>query len=333
MNRNRAVAGLSVLPVALAALAGAPAVGSDDTTSRSAAVAISRPGSMTTLLAGNGTRQTLVANSQAAAGIRQQAVAGGGATIRVDYNGFTLAARRSFQAAVNDWAPLLRSSVPINVKATFEPLGPSVLGAAGPGAAWRDFPGAPRAGTWYPDAVANRLARQNLSPAPDIVAQFSSQAPWYFGRDGDTPSGRYDFKTVVMHELGHGLGFLGAGQVSNGNGSVRMDGAPFSYDRFTENRSGQPLLGFPNNSAQLANQLTSGALFFDSRAVRDANAGARARLFAPAPWQGGSSYSHLDEGTYRQGNRNSLMTPVLKDGEAIHSPGPLTRAIFRSIGW
>jgi hypothetical protein len=288
---------------------------------------------MTPLLAGNGTRQTLVAAPQASGGLRQHALAGGGATIRVDYNGFTPAARRSFQAAVNDWAPWLRSSVPITVKATFRTLGPGVLGSAGPNGYRRDFDGVPRTGTWYPEPLANKLYGQNIDPLPDIVAQFSSQAPWYFGRDGRTPVNRYDFKSVVMHELGHGLGFLGAGSIANGSGSVRLQGSPLGYDRFTENAEGRSMLGFPNNSTQLASQLTSGSVYFDSPAVRDANAGARARLFAPASWQGGSSYSHLDEGTYGQGSRNSLMTPRINDGEAIHSPGPLTRAIFDSIGW
>jgi hypothetical protein len=50
-------------------------------------------------------------------------------------------------------------------------------------------------------------------------------------------------------------------------------------------------------------------------------------------WQQGSSYSHLDEATYPAGNANSLMTPQLSSAEAIHSPGPITQALFKSIGW
>jgi hypothetical protein len=252
----------------------------------------------------------------------------------VDYNGFTRAARRSFQAAVDLWATRVSSSVPITVEATFAPLGSTVLGQAGSSFIWKDFAGAPRPNTWYADAIANKRFGRQLNSAPDIVADFSSNQPdWYFGTDGRTPDGKYDFQSVVMHELGHGLGFVGAGNVRSGEGTVRSLRLPYGYDRFTENRAGDGLLSFPNNSASLAEQLTSGSVYFDSAAVRSATGGPRARLYAPSRWSSGSSYSHLDEGTYRQGNANSLMTPIINDGEAIHSPGGITLAIFKGIGW
>jgi hypothetical protein len=259
------------------------------------------------------------------------------ATFRVTYTGFPVAARSAFQRAVNLWAPLIDSPVPITVRASFAPLGAGVLGSAGPNFVWRDFAGAPRRSTWYPDAVANKRARVQLDPAADIVARFSSsRTDWHFGST-PAPAGKYDFTTVVMHELGHGLGFLGAGDVRNNRGTVREDltpRLPMAYDRFTENAAGTSLVtGFPDLSASLATQLRGGNLFFDSPQVRNANGGARARLYAPARFQQGSSYSHLDEATYRQGNRNSLMTPILNSGETVRSPGPITRAIFRSTGW
>lgn len=106
-----------------------------------------------------------------------------------------------------------------------------------------------------------------------------------------------------------------------------------AYDRYTENGVGKALLTFPNQSAQLAAQLKSSNVFFDSPGVRKANRGERARLYAPPAWQPGSSYSHLAEATYKQGNQNSLMTPVLNYGETVRGPGPITRAIFLNIGW
>ena len=337
-QRFRAVAGLSVLPVALAALSLSPAAGQsrDDPMSRPQGV-VSRVAASTTVRAGEGTRQTLVAPTATAGakGTTQRTQAAAGATFSVDYNGFTPAARRAFQAAVNLWAAKVNSSVPITVEATFEPLDRGVLGQAGASFIWRDFAGAPKRNTWYVDSVANKRAGRQLDPAPDLVASFNSNMPdWYFGTDGRTPDGRYDFQSVVMHELGHGLGFLGAGSVSaDDRGRVRLQGLPYGYDRFTENQAGQGLLGFANNSTSLADQLTGNAVYFDSAAVRNANGGSRARLFAPSNWSAGSSYSHLNERTYRQGNRNSLMTPTLNDGEAIHNPGAITLAIFKGIGW
>ena len=93
------------------------------------------------------------------------------------------------------------------------------------------------------------------------------------------------------------------------------------------------MLSFADSSAALAAQLQSGNLFFDSPAVRAANGNVRAKLYAPSPFQPGSSYSHLNEATYLRGSPNSLMTPQLGQGETIRSPGAITLAIFRSLGW
>ncbi|MFO1155270.1 MAG: hypothetical protein U1E43_00140 [Rhodospirillales bacterium] len=116
--------------------------------------------------------------------------------------------------------------MPITISARFQPLGANVLGQAGPNFFWHNFPGAPVAGAWYVDALANKHHRAQLDPSPDIVAQFNSSFPnWHFG-SGPAPAGKYDFTSVVLHEIGHGLGFLGLGNVSAGRGSVRALGAP-----------------------------------------------------------------------------------------------------------
>jgi hypothetical protein len=39
---------------------------------------------------------------------------------------------------------------------------------------------------------------------------------WYYGLDGNTPAGQTNFFNVVMHEIAHGLGFSGFGNVSTG---------------------------------------------------------------------------------------------------------------------
>ncbi len=257
------------------------------------------------------------------------------ATFVVTYTGFSSAAKSAFQRAVRIWASQARvvSAVPITIAARFERLGTGILGSAGPNFVWRNFAGAPVANTWYVDALANKLHGSQLNPAPDIVARFSSVFPnWHFG-SGAAPAGKYDFTSVVLHEIGHGLGFLGAGNVSGSQGTVRLSGTPIIYDRFTENGAGKALLTFADNSTALSSQLRSGNLFFDSALVRAGNGGLRAKIYAPSVFQPGSSYSHLDEATYLAGNANSLMTPQLGQGETIRSPGPITLAVFDTLGW
>ena len=255
------------------------------------------------------------------------------ATFNVTYTGFTPQAKAAFQRAVDYWSTQLTSSVPITVDARFSPLGSGILGSAGPSSVWRDFPGAPKAKTWYVDAVANKRHGSQLDGSADIVANFSSNfTNWSYGT-GQAPNGKYDFQTVVTHELGHGLGFLGLGAVSGGQGTVRLQGFPTGYDQATELTTGKKLLSYPDNSAALASALQGGKVVLDTAAVRSANGGKAAKLYAPNPFQRGSSYSHLDEATFAQGNANSLMTPILSDGETIRTQGGIIKAIFKAVGW
>lgn len=333
--RLRAAA-LAALPLtALAVLVPAGAASADAVTSDAVAAAdagTAAPAPLVPLYAGSSEAETLVAEDAGDPAITTAARA----TIRVSYTGFTPAAKASFQRAVDAWSRQISSPVPITVNARFADLGANVLGSAGPRIR-ANFGGAPQRNTWYPEAVANKRAGRQLSASADIEARFNRQFNnWHYGT-GPAPKGTYDFQSVVMHELGHGLGFIGAGQVSGGRGTVLYRAAgvafPYAYDRNTENAGGKKLLSFADPSAALGDQLTSGRLFFDSPKVRSANGGRPAKLYAPRSFNGGSSYSHLDESTYRAGNRNSLMTPQIGDGETVRTPGPLTSAIFRSTGW
>lgn len=126
------------------------------------------------------------------------------------------------------WERNLQSPVEITVSAGWEALtctaNTAVLGSASAYHLWHDFPGgAP--GTWYPQALANKLAGVNLSADTpddgsgygnvDIKTQFNvnlgnsdclAGSGFYLGLDGNAGS-QVNFVTTLLHELGHGLGF------------------------------------------------------------------------------------------------------------------------------
>lgn len=262
------------------------------------------------------------------------------ATITVNYTGFTAQAQAAFQYAVGIWQAQLTSTGPIVVNATFADLGAGILGSAGATSSHRDFTGATRANTWYADALGNKLFGGDInSSTAEITANFSSTFTWYYGTDGNTPAGQYDFVSVVLHELCHGLGFAGSGMVSGGVGHVRAwDGFGYNYpriwDHFVENGSAQALLtAFAEGSAALAAQLTGNSLYWNGSNGVSGASGFKPRMYAPATWSQGSSYSHLNETTYPAGNANSLMTYAIGSAEAIHDPGPITRGMFTDMGW
>jgi hypothetical protein len=216
-------------------------------------------------------------------------------------------------------------------------ISPNVLGGARAIDYLANFTGAPMTDIWYPLALASRLAGTDLDPGQaDIDASFNCSFPgWYFGTDGNLSTTEYDFVSVVLHEIGHGLGFSGSMQVSGQTGSWGAGtGKPVIYDRFAVNGSGQSLLSnYANNSTALAGQLKSNNLFFSGAQAMAANGGNKPKLYAPATWQQGSSYSHLDENTYSITSGNALMTPSLYNGEVLHDPGPIALGIFDDLGW
>lgn len=260
------------------------------------------------------------------------------ADIQVAYNGFSQAAQDAFQAAIDVWETQIVSSQVIHVDATWEPLEDGVLGSAGP-SDFYVFDGDDRG---YPAALAEAICSCEGPNTVEIAASFNSAfLHWYLGTDGNPGNNEYDFTTVVLHELGHGLGFLSSFRlnVSGTKGRWGLTGVSpyyglnFDFNEWSAASGGVQLTSYsPTGSTTLKAQLTDGSVFFGGANVVAAYGG-RAPLYAPSPWEGGSSNSHFDEDSFPAGTINALMTPALSNGEVIHLPGPVTLALFRDIGW
>jgi hypothetical protein len=250
----------------------------------------------------------------------------------------------AFRRAASIWGARLRSSVQIRVFAQFNPLSctasSGILGSAGPETAVRDFPGAPVAATWYPIALANARRGADLSSGNDIGAQFNSNvgrsgcltsSGWYYGYDRRPPAGKFDFITVLLHELGHGLGFLTFVDLATG---TKMMGFNDAFMRFLENHSGAPHLHpAMTNGQRIAASKATGALHWIGPYVRAGSSvltagrvGDHVRMYAPNPQQAGSSVSHFDTALAP----NQLMEPFYT--VPIHTP-VLEIRLFRDIGW
>lgn len=163
---------------------------------------------------------------------------------------------------------------------------------------------------------------------------------WYFGTDGITPAGQYDFVSVVLHEIGHSLNFSGRMTYGSYCGASNYGcwvsaGYPGIYDWFVENGAGQAILNtglFPTPSAALGSQLTGNNLYFNGTNANAANGGSRVKIYAPSTWISGSSYSHLDYSTFA-GTPNRLMVHAISSASSTHDPGPVTMGILGDLGW
>lgn len=258
----------------------------------------------------------------------------------VTYSGFSPEAQAAFQYAVDIWSNIIVSSVPIRIQANWTQQDRGILGSAGPTTIQVGSDGTQKANGIYTIALAEKIARRQLNNPgeADIEADFNRNNNWYYGLDANPPAGQTDLVSVVLHEICHGLGFIGYFEApENGTvGQYLSSGFPGVYDHFIENGQGQRLVSsttaFPDNSAALFRQFTGNNLFFNGLVLRR-NTGQRAKLYAPSTFDRGSSLYHLDENTYPARDPNSLMTPQLANAEAIHSPGPLVLNMLSDIEW
>lgn len=265
-------------------------------------------------------------------------------TFLVTYTGFSPQAQQAFQLAVDIWSNIISSPVPIRINAVWHPIDSgnqqgTILGQASPATFSRNFPGQQKAGTWYPIALAEKISGQELNSIneSDIDAEFNSSANWYLGT-GVPSSSQYDFTSVVLHELCHGLGFTSSLRSTSTTTTASWGyetGSPFIFDHFVQNGTGQQLIdtkNFANPSSALRQQLVGNSLYFASP-IAAANGTEKPRLYAPLTYQAGSSTSHLNDPSYPSGNENSLMTSTASQREVIRDPGPLVRNIFADMGW
>ena len=251
---------------------------------------------------------------------------------QVEFVNFPENAKSAFLYAISMYENLISSPVPIKVKATWEGLGASVLAHSTPSSFYKNFGGARLSNVYYPVALAEKLAGKEMNGSePDIICSFNKNMDWYLGTNGNGPSKQYDFVTIVVHELVHGLGFAGFFEVENGVGNLNNSAhLPSIYDWFVYKNnlqiSDSDHFGVP--SSQLADALKSGQL-----SVKGGDGSHIEKIYAPSAFNGGTSIYHYNENSFGAGDANAIMTPFIFKGEAIHYPGDKTLQILADLGW
>jgi hypothetical protein len=258
-------------------------------------------------------------------------------------------AQTAFEYAMGVWETYLQSEIPIRIEASWTPRDGNVLGSAGPTLVARPQNGEPE--TFYSIAQASamsgvdQLEGNSFGEDHDIVINMNCNfSDWYFGTDANTPTGMIDFVTVVLHEIGHGIGFIGTMGVNEdsqtGSHGLGDNNWPFIYDRYTQDGQGVELLNtstYPNPSVELYQALTGqrGGVFFNGQDATGVFSAQPVPLYSPPEWNGGSSYSHLDQDTFSQQQylESALMRPRIDRQFAVHSPGPVFCGMLSDWGW
>lgn len=272
-------------------------------------------------------------------------------------------AYEAFEYAMDIWAAHLSSPIPIIIDANWSGLDENTLGSAGsvlgvqlsnPGEqdAWKPD-------TWYTTAQASALLGEDVltmvGGTHDIRININcSFSDWYFGIDGNPPAGKIDFVTVVLHEIGHGIGFSGTLSALPGEEEdefldiagwgLRFEeegtAYPYIYDRFALDGDGNSIIDnsvYENPSEELYRAITgrNGGINFDGEDALSSVDGMgmdQVLLYTPRDFRQGSSYSHLDQMAFTD-TPNALMRPFVDRAMAVHSPGPLFCGMLSDMGW
>jgi len=253
------------------------------------------------------------------------------------------------------WGQYLNSTVPVKIKVTY-----ADLTAGGPLAITipngeKDFSAAPQDSIWYASCLANSIEGSELNAGEfDMDIYVNSFTNYYFGTDGNPGPGQYDFVSVFMHEIAHGLGILSLTEIEAGEGSFGfvdasnvwplpisfpfpiLEGLPSIWDSYIVNGNGDYLTDqavFANPSTALAAEFQGNDLFFTGPNSTAANGGTNPKMYATSTYAYGSSLQHFNESSFPLSGGNSMMTPSISVNEVEHAPGSILIGALQDIGW
>ncbi|HEY0729148.1 MAG TPA: hypothetical protein VGD38_13810, partial [Pyrinomonadaceae bacterium] len=272
-------------------------------------------------------------------------------------NGTTLGQQRlnAFRFAADIWGAALNSGPTITVQASWDSslfcgATTATLGSASTISLRQNFANAPFTSTWYPAALGNALSGTDTSGNPEIRARFNPRIgtsgclqnrQWYLGLDGNHGTG-IDLVSVLLHEFGHGLGFASFTDPQTGEFVRTSQGQPFPsvWDKFLRDNSSAKLWTDMTDAERVSSAINTSNLVWNGSQVTAAAPGVltqgtdssgRVRMFAPNPFDAGSSVSHFDTAAFP----NLLMEPNITPGlnHSLSPPSDLTLTLLREIGW
>ncbi|MDR0771095.1 MAG: hypothetical protein LBE75_07835, partial [Burkholderiales bacterium] len=214
-------------------------------------------------------------------------------------------ARTATLYAFDLWSEQLAGTIPVQISIDLIAIDGNTLGRSWTTQSWWDTANE----TYYASPLASQLLGYKFTPSSrDIRLEMNSALTtgiviggntytWHFGIGNNPTTLQYDWITVMLHEMAHGLGFF---PLCRAGGAYLYDALgvnrPGAYDRqLFQGLAGQNLTAF--NQAGRADLITSDNLYAGAPGSKllEANGGSRVKMFAPATYISGSSVSHWDD--------------------------------------
>jgi hypothetical protein len=261
-----------------------------------------------------------VAQGALAAMLRFQFVYGSGSQY------WSSAARAALESAANELASSIVVNSPVTI--TYDVTGANSPFSSTLASAGSDFVN--NDSGFLQTVVQNKI----LSGADANGSAADGTIDWNFGPSwafGSASNNAYDFESIAMHELLHTFGFLSnIDQAGSNTGQVWT-----VFDSYVVNSAGTRVINsgsYTWNAAYNAN-LTggNGGLYFGGPNAVAAYQ-ALVPLYAPNPWEPGSSLSHLNDNAF-SGSKEKLMNAESGVGPGIRVISPIELGILSDIGY
>ncbi len=201
----------------------------------------------------------------------------------------------------------------------------------------------------YTSALANHVAHRDIHPDDaefSISVNSNAAFTWYEGTDGNPPIGQYDFVSVMLHEVGHGLGFDDNEILSEYNtsgpcrvGQLCIEEVHRTFSQYADQIEYRPdgspakrLSALSPQEYQVAR--VSDELYWVGDNGIDQNYGGAIRMYAPDQFSDGSSVCHVDPDTTNNSvpSGSFLMYPGIGSG-TVRRLSPTEVGMLEDLGW
>jgi hypothetical protein len=223
-------------------------------------------------------------------------------------------------SAIDEWNRVINNvnSRQIQLHVFWDEMAPNILGGSssalwanynkiwtGSEAAWRD--GNTTATTWDTYIIYNKNFSWN----------FGASLPGFF---------EYDFRSVVLHELGHSLGWLGSYDPDYDDFGYGGYGLT-TFESFLVDSMGNSPFNGTSGTPENFNETDSPVYFNGTNATT--LYGGLVPIYAPTNYTPGSSLSHLDTETFP----DYTMAHAIANGATKRTLSDLEIAMMSDMGW
>ncbi len=247
---------------------------------------------------------------------------------------WTAQQRSDVGAAVDAWADRITNAPGRQIQLhmfwrELDSIGTNVLGGSSSASEW-DGTTIWNAGEYVWKEGVNYSSSVNY----DTFIQFDITAAgvgggWNFG-SGSPAGNAIDFRSVTTHELGHSVGFSATYNVTRKDFGWMGAGIGYSgltaWDGFLVDSGGDKAPAGGGRARRFS--ATDDPVFWDGP-IASAFYGSPVPIYAPKPYQSGSSLSHVDQASLPA----ALMSPSISTGQTARQPTALEWRLMQDMGW